>query len=199
VASSEVPRKLEDVLHPKWSGRVAARSDSITFELIAMRPEWGPEKMKGYVARLGQQVGGLIRTSESNRVATGEFAMLVPGSRDEATRLKGQGAPLDMAIPEDAAMVRTGYGAVPRTARHPHLTKLFMNAIVSEEGQRLTYELTVGDHHALPGSQTAVVLSDLRARGIEPLRVDAPFVAAHPELRQLADELMKLLREGRPS
>jgi ABC-type Fe3+ transport system substrate-binding protein len=199
VAPADVPRKLEDLLHPKWSGKLASRGDGTTFELIAMRPEWGPDKMKAYVTRLSPQISGLIRASESGRVASGEFAMLVIGSRDEASRLKARGAPLDITVPEDAAIVRTAYGAVPRTARHPNLSKLFMNAILSEEGQRLAFELTYADHNLLPGSQSAAAFDGLRAKGIEPLRVDAKFVVEHPELRVLAEDLMRILREGRPS
>jgi ABC-type Fe3+ transport system substrate-binding protein len=198
VAPADVPRKLEDMLHPRWSGKLTSRGDGTTFELIAMRPEWGAEKMKAYVTRLSPQISGLIRASESGRVASGEFAMLVIGSRDEATRLKTRGAPVDITVPEDAAIVRTAYGAVPRTARHPNLSKLFMHAILGEEGQRLGYELTYADHYLLPGSQSAAAFGDLRARGVEPLRVDAKFMVEHPELRVLAEDLMRILRDGRP-
>ena len=73
ISASEAPRKLEDVLHPKWKGRIASTVNAGIFDRVAARPEWGAEKMKAFIARLSDQVGGLVRCQENNRILSQEF------------------------------------------------------------------------------------------------------------------------------
>jgi iron(III) transport system substrate-binding protein len=196
VAPGDAPKKLEDVLNPKWKGKIASTTNAAIFDRVAMRPEWGAEKMKAFVRRLSEHVSGLIRATESSRIITGEFVMLVmDGGGHEARRQKAKGAPIDVVIPEDASTVGFMYMGVPRTSTRPSLAKLFINLVMSEEGQRIYYQGEFNDHYKLPGSQSAAALRDLTARGIRPLEIDARFVAEHPEMRQLTEELRKLLRK----
>ena len=152
--------------------------------------------MTAFVSRLSENVAGLMRCGENTRLMSGEFVMLVMdcGSYD-ANRNRAAGAPLGHVIPENAATVLFFYMGVPRTSAHPNLAKLYINMLLSEEDQRLLYEIEWTDHYALPGSQSANELSGLRAKGIEPLRMDARFVAEHPDTRKLGDDLTRILRE----
>ena len=58
-------------------------------------------------------------------------------------------------MPEDVAQVGSMYLGVPRNSTHPILAKLFINAVMSEPGQRILYETYYADHPQLPGSQSA--------------------------------------------
>jgi iron(III) transport system substrate-binding protein len=193
IPPGEVPKKLEDVLKPKWKGRIASTPYAAYFDRVAVRPEWGPEKMIAFITKLSDYTGGLIRVNEVSRIISGEFVMLVMGSGQEVTLEKARGAPVDFVIPEDSAAVHFAYMGVPRTAAHPNLSKLFINTIVSDEGQKILYESFATDHHELPGSQFVSKLADLKARGIQTLRVDVKFSVDHPEMRQIQPELVKIL------
>jgi len=196
VPSSEAPKKLEDSLQPKWKGKIASTANAGIFDRVAARPEWGTEKMKGFVTRLSQQVGGLIRCGEVSRVITGEFHMMVLGCGSFfVLQAKAKGAPLGHAILDDGTTIGYFYVGVPRTSARPNLAKLFVNMALSEEGQKVAYKTYFTDHPDLPGSQSAVELKELKAKGIEPLKVNVKFVTDHPELRNLSDELRKILRE----
>jgi ABC-type Fe3+ transport system substrate-binding protein len=197
VAPADVPRKLEDVLAPKWRGRIASTQDAAYFDVVAMRPEWGAEKMKAFVSQLSQHVSGLLRVGEDSRIASGEFAMFVMQHAQGVRQARAQGAPLGHVILDDSAVARYVYLGVPRNSAHPNLGKLFINMILSEDGQRIIYETYYTDHHALPGSQSAAALADIRAKGIEPLKIDLKFVLDHPELRPLNEDIQKILREKR--
>jgi iron(III) transport system substrate-binding protein len=197
VPAAEVPRKLEDVLNPKWKGRLASTPYAAYFDRVAMRPEWGIDKMKDFLKRLSGSVGGLIRVNEVSRVISGEFVMLVLGSDQDVSVEKAKGAPIEFVIPEDSAMVHFIYMGVPRTAAHPNLSKLFINAVLSEDGQKILYENSFADHHELPGSQSTGKLRGLKARGIEPLRVDLKFTVNHPEMEQARGDFQKALMEKR--
>jgi ABC-type Fe3+ transport system substrate-binding protein len=195
VRAEDVPRTLEDTLAPKWRGRIATSERAAYFDRIAMRPEWTPERMKAFVTRLSQHVGGLIRLGEDSRILTGEFAMMVIGNTDNVRAPKSKGAPIDFAIPEDAATVGFTHLGVPRNAPHPNLSKLFINMILSSAGQRAVWDVDSADHLALPGSHSAEELAGLKARGASIFEVDVAWVAAHPEFRELSDELARIVRE----
>lgn len=196
VSPSDAPRKLEDALNPKWKGKIASTVNAGLFDRVAARPEWGPEKMIPFVKKLSEQVAGLIRCGEASRVISGEFHMLVLGCGSLfAHQAKAKGAPLANAILEDGTTIGYFYVGTPRTSTRPNLTKLFINMVMSEEGQKLAYKTYFSDHPDLPGSQSAAELKDLKARGKEPLKVNVKFVTEHPELHKLGNELIKILRE----
>jgi iron(III) transport system substrate-binding protein len=197
IPRAEAPRTLEDVLQPKWKGKVASTPYATGFDRVTMRPEWGAERMKAYVTRLSDQIGGLLRLSEESRVVSGEFHMLVLGNSHAGRELKAKGAPIEFVIPEDAAVAGFLHLGVPRNSGHPNLAKLFANVVVSEEGQKLLFELYHADHHELPGSQAAAEMSEMRARGVRLFGVDAGIVSEHPEIGQISNDLSKILTEKR--
>jgi ABC-type Fe3+ transport system substrate-binding protein len=196
IPAVEAPKKLEDVLNPKWKGMVASTANAGIFDRVAARPEWGAEKMKSFVRKLSAQVGGLIRCGEVSRVISGEFNMLVMGCGSFfAHQAQSKGAPLGHAVIEDGTTIGFFYMGVPRTSSNPHLAKLFINMVMSEEGQKVAYKTYFTDHPDLPGSQSAAELKELKAKGKEALRVDVKFVIEHPELRPLSVELRKIIQE----
>jgi ABC-type Fe3+ transport system substrate-binding protein len=161
---------------------------------------WGPDRMKAFVSELSKHIGGLIRCGEPSRVTTGEFVMQVMDCGSYYARLEqARGAPVQHVLLEDGATMSFFYWGVPRNAAHPNLAKLFINMAMTEEGQKVIYRVYATDHYALPGSQSAAELSDLRAKRIEPLKVDAQFVADHPELRQLSADLERIVQSGQGS
>jgi ABC-type Fe3+ transport system substrate-binding protein len=197
VPAADAPRRLEDVLHPRWKGILATTQTGVGFDGVAYRPEWTPERVRGFMARLSEHAGGLIRPGEQERVVSGEFAMLAlnTGGQD-VLRLSARGAPIAQVIPDDASTVVYHYVGVARGTPRPNLAKLFVNAVLSDEGQRLLYEAAYYDLHKLPGSRTAGELADALARGVRPLEIDVQFALDHPEMVPLRDEFVKILTAG---
>ena len=196
VQPADVPKKMEDVLNPKWKGKIATTPYVTGFDRIALRPEWTPQKVKDYMAKLTTNLGGLIRSGEEPRIATGEFAMMVLDTGfHQAQKQIVKGAPLQQVIPQDAGTVGFLYLGVPRNSAHPNLAKLYINALMTEQGQAALYTVAFLDHYELAGSRLA---AELKQRGVDPstfLRTDVAFVAAHPELSQLQLELQKMVTE----
>jgi iron(III) transport system substrate-binding protein len=197
VPRAEVPRRLEDILQPKWRGKIAAAANASYLDGVSMRPEWGAERMKAYVARLSDYAGGLLRQSEDHRVITGEFVMFVLGNTHSVREHLSKGAPLGAAIPEDVAQVGTVHLGVPRNSAHPNLGKLYINTVLSEAGQQILWETYLSDHHQLPGSRSVGDLVELQAKGVPIQKLNVKFFLDHPELPQLTAELQAILRERR--
>jgi len=197
VPAGDVPRKLEDALNPKWGGKIASTQYAAYFDRVAMRPEWGAEKMKAFVKRLSGQVAGLIRLQEETRIASGEFVMLVLGNTHAVRPLKSKGAPLGYVVPEDAASAGFVHLGVPLNSTHPNLSKLFINMMMSEEGQKVLYDIYSADHYALPGSQSGAEMAGLTNRGVKIFDVNAKFVVDHPEITKLSTELQDILTKQR--
>src|SRR5262245_5286297 len=74
VPAKEVPQRVEDVLNPKWKGKIASTPYAASFDRLAMI--WGEEKTTAFLHKFVKQVAGLIRCGEDDRLAAGEFAML---------------------------------------------------------------------------------------------------------------------------
>jgi ABC-type Fe3+ transport system substrate-binding protein len=197
VAPADVPRVMEDVLQPKWKGKIASVEAASPLERVAQRPEWGAERMRAYVARLSSQVGGLIRTSDENRIISGEFLLFVMANTHSARHNQRKGAPLGFVVPQDGAIAAFAHLGVPRNSTHPHLGKLFINTVVSEEGQRVLWETYATDHHLLPGSRSGEELADLKARGSGIFAIDVKLLMERPEMAQLRVELERILAQER--
>jgi iron(III) transport system substrate-binding protein len=200
IPPSEVPKKLEDTLNPKWKGRIASTPYATGLDRVSMRPEWGVERMKAFVRKLSEHVAGLIRSGEQPRIASGEFVMMVMDAGGHQTlKYQAMGMPLGHIIPEDGSTVGFLLFGVPRNSSRPNLAKLFINAILSKEGQWIVYDVHFTDHHELAGSRAAAALAGLKSKRIEPLRIDVRYYGHHPELQQLQLELQKILSQERQS
>jgi iron(III) transport system substrate-binding protein len=193
VSAAEAPKTLEDVLDPRWKGKLAATPYVTPLDRVAMHPNWGEARMKAYVTRLSENLGGLIRIGEESRVVTGEFLVLVMGNVHNTRVLQRQGAPVTYVVPPDAATSSATQAGVPRNAAHPNLAKLYLNTLVSEEGQRVMWDVFGGDHYRLPGSQGAADIARLKAQGATVADVNVQVVLERPEMGPLVSELEKIL------
>ncbi|HEY7065865.1 MAG TPA: hypothetical protein VII06_30600 [Chloroflexota bacterium] len=67
------------------------------------------------------------------------------------------------------------YVGVPSNAAHTNTAKLFVNYLLSREGQDILYDTELLDHHLLEGSRTAPEIRELQARGSKLLEYDVAF------------------------
>jgi len=197
LKEADAPKKLTDLADPKWKGKVAVKSDELA--TAALLPNWGVDAMKAFAVKMAQNDTGLLNCGDHARVVTGEFLMFLDCGSYSAQQLAKNGAPLATVIPEDAPLASFWYLGVPRTSAHPNLGKLWISMVLSEEGQRIFFAAYGTDDYDLPGSQSVAELAQLKAKGIEPLRVDAIFLKDHPEHPRISSEIEQILRVGAKS
>jgi iron(III) transport system substrate-binding protein len=166
VRADEVPRTMQDLLEPRYRGRLAGQVSGAGFDRLATPEMWGEQRTLDYVGRFVDQIAGLLRCTEQERLITGEFDLFaLECSHANTFRLKARGAPLDYVVPADAAIVAPQYLAIPKTAAHPNAARLWIDYLLSREGQDLLYEYRHEDLHILPGSKTATLVKDLEVAG----------------------------------
>jgi ABC-type Fe3+ transport system substrate-binding protein len=137
VKRDELPKRWEDLLHPRWKRRmVLDKNEDRWFAnmLYLMGEKKGMEFMQ---ALAKQEVA--IRSGRSlitQLLAAGEFDLQIVAYWYRPHLMKKQGAPVDWVGLEPAIVALHPISVVDR-APHPNAAKLFIDYVLSEDGQRL--------------------------------------------------------------
>lgn len=182
VAASAVPRSYDDLLSPKWRGALMMEGTKADW-FAGMLQIMGQERGLQYMRALAKQQPSPREGHEllAQLVAAGEglFDINIPVASVE--RMKLRGAPIDWVAlgPVPAIMVGAGVAA---QAPHPNAAKLFLEFILSREGQTLMQ--TPGRH---------VARRDMSNDHTARLK-DLQIVPVNPALGEKLDEYAKQLR-----
>ncbi len=188
------PTTLQDFLKPEWKGKIATTPYAASFDILLANDMWGRDRTLDYMRKLTTQIAGLIRCGDAERIATGEFAALVMDCTGQDSLVwRERGAPMDQAIPNDAAQIRYYYVAVPRNARNPAAAKLVSLFLETPEGQKIAYDTWKADLHSYPGAHIASQIDDNIARGVSFREVTVDWWRQHPEIDANKGEFTKIL------
>jgi len=137
VHADAAPKSYEDLLQPKWKNSFCM-SDSAVLWYTGFLKFSGEEKGRDYMKKLSAQKP-LFRDSESiitQLLAAGEFPLGLTYSHQVGT-MKRKGAPVDWI--RTAQPIVTGLKPITLSAKatHPNAGKLFIDFIISKEGQEL--------------------------------------------------------------
>lgn len=192
------PQTLEGWLAPQFKGKLATNPQGVALDVLTANDILGREKALDYIKRFSAQVAGLINCTDQNRVGTGEFAaMMFDCGPIDAIKMKESGLPVDQLLLRDFTPLSYFYGLVPVNAQHPNAAKLLIAYLVTEEGQRLQWELWRADLHLLPGSRLGERLEAAVKNGAKPVETDGRWYLTHPEVTAARADLLKIIREGR--
>ena len=142
VARNQLPKSWEDLLGPTWTGRL----------MVSPREQWfgwilqvmGKEKGLNYMRALAKQKPAVRRESTAMRaqlVLAGEADVDIDSTYSVLTPLMKRSAPVNWTTLGSALVVPVGYGLAAK-GPHPNAAKLFIDFVLSQEGQRqvLTFE-----------------------------------------------------------
>ena len=195
VKGDDIPKKLTDVLQPKWKGKIASTPYAAGLREFAMPELLGREAIIDYAKKLSKHVGGLMRCGEMDKLTSGEFLMLVLACGDQDVNMaQRQGIPLGYAIMDDATISHTRYAAVPKNSRAPNTAALFISFLHSTEGQKLMWDLDGLDFHLYPESNQKKKLDAAKARGAKFVVSSPQWLAKNKHYTQTQNELEKILR-----
>jgi iron(III) transport system substrate-binding protein len=137
VKKDEAPRTLEDLSKPRWKGKLTMDSQSyVWFGTILqyLGEEAGLRLMKRLNEQnISHQRGRRLMTQ---LVAAGEFDMAVETNLNSVLSLSKQGAPLSFA-PMQPYFLSPSLVFMSANAPHPYTGALFVDYLLSEEGQKI--------------------------------------------------------------
>ena len=142
IKPSDAPRTYEDLLNPKWKGRMAWHMGSNTGTPLFIGnviATMGEKAGTAYLQNLAKQ--SVISATASARgivdlVVAGEYDIAINIFNNHAEISKDAGAPVDWQ-PLEPVPSPMGTTGVAKTAPRPHAAMLFTDFLLSEEGQRV--------------------------------------------------------------
>ena len=182
VSAATLPKTYEDLLDPKWKGKMmmeGTKADWFAGMLQIMGKESGLKYMRDLSKQEPtQRVGHELL---AQLVAAGEGLLDINIPNSSVDRLKERGAPIDWTALGPVPAVMVGIG-VSSQAPHSHAAKLYVDFVLSREGQKLVQRF---------GRLSA--RSDLAAEQPGALK-QVKMAPVHPALAEKMDDYAKQLR-----
>jgi iron(III) transport system substrate-binding protein len=143
VAAADVPKSYDDLLDPRWSGKLAWRvgtASGTPLFITAQRLARGEDNALTYLRKLARQKminfgSGSARTLV-DRVIAGEFAIALNIFAHHPLISKAKGAPVDSQL-MDPVPSTAGTMVIVKGARHPNAALLLADFVLSREGQQI--------------------------------------------------------------
>jgi iron(III) transport system substrate-binding protein len=192
VKPNEAPKTFADLLDPKWKGRMAWTHQEETAGppgfignvLITM----GKEKGMEYLQKLSKQ--GIANIPSNMRVVldqaiAGQYPLVLSIHNYHAAISQGQGAPVEW-LRLETSLLTFGTVSLLKDAPHPNAAKLFLEFLLSEEGQQVTREAGYIPAHPKVDAKTPTLKPD---KGNFKVNVISPAL-----YKQNSEEWVKIYR-----
>jgi iron(III) transport system substrate-binding protein len=137
VSSREAPQTIDDLLQPKWKGKLAIDENSYDW-LMPIIDYYGEQKGKEIAGRLGNQqlIVGRGQSLMGQLLAAGEFPINVAAYHNIAFSLKKMGAPVDYVLPKPFVPVKPPISIyLSSNPPHPHAAALLIDFLQSKKAQ----------------------------------------------------------------
>jgi iron(III) transport system substrate-binding protein len=140
VSEADVPKTYEDLLNPKWTGKMAMPSTTTSVNFIGAALKERPES---FLEQLGKQKFRIYEISGravANLVVSGEVPLSPAIYNSHMANSADQGASVAWrAI--GGVYSTTGAVALASKAPHPHAAMLYLDFMLSKEGQQMMQKI----------------------------------------------------------
>jgi iron(III) transport system substrate-binding protein len=136
IAPAEAPRTLDDLLDPRWKGRISLVTSSTGVNWVGMMLE---TKGRDYLQRLATQdvkLQNLSGAALAQLVVSGEVPLSPTIFTNNVHVAREKGAPIEWRPLEPVLTNLQTAGMTTRTP-HPHTAALFLDYVLSREGQEM--------------------------------------------------------------
>jgi iron(III) transport system substrate-binding protein len=165
VKPAEVPKSYQDLLDPRWAGRIALEGGDVDW-FAAMVKHMGEAQGLAFFRKLAAN-RPQIRTGHTlmgELIGSGEIPLAATIYNHNVERLKDKGAPVEWKA-LDPTFGRPNAIGVARRAPRPHAALLFADFMLSPEGQQLIKKRT-----RVPASRAVKTkLNDFPYKMIDPV------------------------------
>jgi iron(III) transport system substrate-binding protein len=134
VKKEDLPKSYQDLLDPKWKGRLAVEETDYEWFAYVAEQTGGTRLFKDIVAKNGMSVRK-GHTLLGNLVVAGEVPLALTVYDYSAAQMKRKGSPIDWTVIEPA-VTRSNAVGIARNAPHPNAALLFYEYMLGEEAQK---------------------------------------------------------------
>jgi len=168
VSKEEAPQRLEDLLRPRWKGKMAMDSQSY-YWFGAVLQQSGEEAGLRLMQKLNDQNIRFVRGRRllTELVAAGEFDLAVETNLNAVLGIAQQGAPVWFA-PLKPLYLRPSFLFLAQGAQHPYAGALFIDYLLSEDAQKI---LVANDR--MPAHPRVMARETQLLKGVETRMPDA--------------------------
>ncbi|MBI4334304.1 MAG: extracellular solute-binding protein [Chloroflexi bacterium] len=165
----------KDLLKPQYKGKIAMADPTLTgtanalFSHLALQL-WNLDEASDYLRRLLRDQETVIQREHRivvEWVARGKYPVGLSGQQETVAEFLKMGAPMTVVVQKEGHAVDVAAGALglPRVSPHPNAAAVFVNWILTREGQTL---------FAIKGYGSPSRRLDVSTEGIHPLFVPRP-------------------------
>jgi iron(III) transport system substrate-binding protein len=138
VKKEELPKTYQELTHPRWKGRLGIEAEDEDWFAMVIKALGEEQGLR--IFREIQRVNGLSvrkgHTLLAGLVASGEIPLALTTYSHGAEKMKQKGAPVEWFAIAPAIGRANGIGVVAKP-RHPHAAALFVDFLLSPEGQQI--------------------------------------------------------------
>jgi iron(III) transport system substrate-binding protein len=138
VKKGELPKTYQDLLDPKWKGRLGIETKDDDWFATVVHQLGGEEKGLAFFRKLVETNGISARkghTLLNNMVVSGEVPLALTVYNYMPEQAKAKGAPIDWFAIEPA-IARSNAVGIAAKAKHPNAALLFYEYLLGPEGQK---------------------------------------------------------------
>jgi len=145
VAKNEVPLSWEDLLQPKWKGKVAINSITRSVTFTPLWYAWGAEKATKFLEGLlanDLQVRKEGADASVLLLAGGEFSLVITAAEYQVYEDQLKGIPVEWMALDPVPTTTGGLMGALKDAPNPNALRIYVNWLLSEEGQKIYSTVT---------------------------------------------------------
>lgn len=155
IPAGEAPRSWEDLLDPKWKGKLGLTTDMKAWYMLALDERgWGIKRTEAFLAKLREQkpIWASGHSAGHNLMIAGEFPIMAEDYFRYIFKSREDRAPVDW-VRVNVIPVPGSYYLLHQKAPHPSAAKLFLEWYLSPQGMDLIEKVT-GKGACFPGAGT---------------------------------------------
>jgi len=153
VKKEDLPKSMEDLTDPKWTGRIGVWARMA--DVVGLAPVWGSDRVVKFTERLVALKPVLYKNYAAMNagISSGEIDIGI-NSLQQAQQIMAKGAPVDFVVLEPVAIVQT-YAAVSAKGENQKNAARFVSWLTSPEGAEAMERITRRGNVNVPTTKAA--------------------------------------------